>query len=232
MTRTTRLATAALPLVLVAATWLARTPCRSPRSGRSTPRRFTFDATAPFTIAIEARDFKETDSGIEYIGQPNQQMGDGGLIAQVTDTTTGEVVAVTDADWSVLVVQRAPLNPECVDDPDPDSTCESEAIDLPDGWADPGFDDTARDSATVWDEAAVDPKDGYFDIAWDDDARFVWGADLEVGAIGNQLNTARRMIASDTSPRMVSTNVAMGVSLLARPRSATVTRCPQCPKAS
>ncbi|MBH0053119.1 hypothetical protein I6E74_02910 [Salinibacterium sp. SWN139] len=37
------------------------------------------------TIVIEAKDFKETDSGIEYIGLANQQMGDGGLIAQVTD---------------------------------------------------------------------------------------------------------------------------------------------------
>lgn len=141
---------------------------------------FTFEASLPFTIAIEARDFTETASGIEYIGKPNQQVGDGGLIAQVTDTTTGEVVAVTGADWSVLVVQRAPLNLECADDPDPDSTCESEAIALPDGWADPGFDVTAWDPATVFDAAAVDPKDGYFDVAWDDDARFVWGSDLEV----------------------------------------------------
>ena len=30
---------------------------------------FTFEATYPFTIAIEAKDFKETDSGIEYIGE-------------------------------------------------------------------------------------------------------------------------------------------------------------------
>ncbi|MCB1028405.1 MAG: hypothetical protein KDB24_11675, partial [Microthrixaceae bacterium] len=31
---------------------------------------FTFEAAYPFTIAIEAKDFKETDSGIEYIGEP------------------------------------------------------------------------------------------------------------------------------------------------------------------
>ncbi|WP_307962187.1 hypothetical protein [Salinispora arenicola] len=60
---------------------------------------YTFDAQMPFTVSIEAMDFKETDSGIEYIGEPNQQMGDGGIIAQITDLATGEVVAATDADW-------------------------------------------------------------------------------------------------------------------------------------
>ena len=29
---------------------------------------FTFDASYPLAIAVEAKDFKETDSGIEYIG--------------------------------------------------------------------------------------------------------------------------------------------------------------------
>ena len=143
---------------------------------------FTFEATYPFTIAIEAKDFKETDSGIEYIGQPNQQMGDGGLIAQVTDTSTGEVVAATSADWSVLVVQRAPLNTECADDPDPDATCESESVETPSGWADADFDDTGWDAATEWTAAAVGPKDGYDEIGWDEQRR----VDLGLGPRGRQ----------------------------------------------
>ncbi len=141
---------------------------------------FTFEATYPFTIAIEAKDFKETDSGIEYIGQANQQIGDGGLIAQVTDTASGEVVAVTDAAWPVLVIHRAPLNPDCVEDPDPDATCEYEISETPAGWADLDFDDSGWDAATEWSAAAVDPKDGYFDISWNDGAQFIWGSDLEV----------------------------------------------------
>ena len=141
---------------------------------------FTFEAAYPFTIGIEAKDFKETDSGIEYIGQSNQQMGDGGLIAQVTDTSTGEVVATTSSDWSVLVVQRAPLNTECADDPDPDATCESESIDPPTGWADAGFDDSGWDAATEWTANAVSPKGGYDEISWDDSAELIWGSDLEV----------------------------------------------------
>ena len=141
---------------------------------------FTFEATYPFTLAIEAKDFKETDSGLEYIGENNQQMGDGGVIAQVTDTATGEVVAATDASWATLVVHQAPLNTECEDDADPDATCEFAIIETPSDWTAVDFDDSGWVDATVWSEAAVDPKIGYDDISWDVTAALVWGADLEV----------------------------------------------------
>ena len=59
------------------------TPITTERSFNA--ETITFTATYPLTIAIEAKDFKETDSGIEYIGERNQQMGDGGLIAQIKD---------------------------------------------------------------------------------------------------------------------------------------------------
>lgn len=141
---------------------------------------FTFEATYPFTVAIEAKDFKETDSGLEYIGESNQQMGDGGVIAQITDTATGEVVAATDASWATLVVHQAPLNPECEKDSDPDATCEFAVTETPSDWTTVGFDDSAWDTATVWSEAAVSPKDGYDEISWDVTAALVWGADLEI----------------------------------------------------
>lgn len=64
----------------------------------------TFEATYPLTIGLEAKDFTETNSGLEYIGEANQQMGDGGIIAHITDESTGEVVAVTNAEWTALVV--------------------------------------------------------------------------------------------------------------------------------
>ena len=51
------------------------TPITTERSFNA--ETITFTATYPLTIAIEAKDFKETDSGIEYIGERNQQMGDG-----------------------------------------------------------------------------------------------------------------------------------------------------------
>ena len=141
---------------------------------------FTFEATYPLTIAIEAKDFKETDSGIEYIGQQKQQMGDGGLIAQITDTTTGEVIAVTDGEWATLVIHRAPLNTDCEKDADPDATCQYEITTPPADWAEPGFDDSGWSTATVWSEADVSPKDGFDEIAWDPAADLIWGTDLEV----------------------------------------------------
>ncbi|MFM7536311.1 MAG: hypothetical protein ACKO91_11060 [Acidimicrobiales bacterium] len=48
-----------------------------------------------------------------YIGTPRQQIGHGGFIAQVTDTLTGKVVAVTDAGCRCQAIHSAPLDPGC-----------------------------------------------------------------------------------------------------------------------
>ena len=140
----------------------------------------TFTATYPLTIAIEAKDFKETDSGLEYIGERNQQMGDGGIIAQITDLSTGKVVAVTNSAWQVLVIHRAPLNPECEKAANPDTACRFERTDAPAGWTSADFDAGSWTPATEWSEGAVRPKDGYNRIQWHDSARLIWGSDLEV----------------------------------------------------
>jgi hypothetical protein len=140
----------------------------------------TFEAISPLTLAVEAKDFKETDSGIEYIGEGNQQMGDGGFILQVKDAATGVAVAATYGRWSTLVIHRAPLDKECERSADPDSECEYESSEAPAGWTEPAFDDAAWTPATVWGEADVSPKDGYDQIVWVPDAVLVWGTDLEV----------------------------------------------------
>lgn len=140
----------------------------------------TFEASLPMTVAVEAKDFKETDSGIEYIGLNNQQMGDGGIILQISSADTGEVVAASSGTWSVLPIHRAPLNTECERDADPDATCQFEIIDAPADWTAVGFDDSSWSSATVWSEADVSPKDGYDQISWDASAELIWGTDLEV----------------------------------------------------
>ena len=44
---------------------------------------FTFTAQRPFTIGLIAKDFKENDTGLEYIGSRRLQMGDGGVIVQI-----------------------------------------------------------------------------------------------------------------------------------------------------
>ena len=139
-----------------------------------------FEAAYPLTLAVEAKDFKETDSGIEYIGERNQQMGDGGFILQVIDDSTGEVVAVSDDSWTILAIHQAPLNTECEKDADADTTCESLILEAPEGWTMAEFDDAEWLPATIWSEADVSPKDGYDEIAWDESAQLVWGTDLEV----------------------------------------------------
>ena len=154
------------------------TPITTERSFNA--ETITFAATYPLTIAIEAKDFKETDSGLEYIGERNQQMGDGGIIAQITDLGTGKIVAVTNSGWQVLVIHRAPLNPECEKASNPDTACRFEKSEAPSGWAGAGFDASQWATATEWTEAAVRPKDGYNTIQWDDSAQLIWGSDLEV----------------------------------------------------
>ena len=154
------------------------TPFNTERSFNA--ERFTFSASAPFTLAIMARDYFETDSGLEYIGEPNQQRGDGGVIAQVTNLDTGEVVASTDSSWKLLVIHRAPLNESCVKDANPDETCESEISDAPSGWSGADFDDAGWSTPTVWSEAEVSPKDGYTQVDWDAAAKLIWGTDLHV----------------------------------------------------
>ena len=139
---------------------------------------FTFQASYPLTIGAISKDFKESDSGLEYIGTDRQQMGDGGLIVQVTDIATGEVVATSSAGWNGLVVHKAPTNPECVSSSVPDTDCKAIILDEPKGWADPGFDDTGWEPATVYTAEAVGAKDGYDDITWAPTAALIWSSSL------------------------------------------------------
>lgn len=142
----------------------------------------TFEAERPMTVAIRAMDFKEDDSGLEYIGTGRQQMGDGGLIAQFHDVETGEVLAVTDEGMRCLVVHRAPVDRSCEAEDDPvagEGACAFELTEEPEDWTAPGFDASDWPPATVHPARAVDPKGGYDAVEWSDAARLVWGPDLE-----------------------------------------------------
>ena len=139
----------------------------------------SFTAEYPLTIALMAKDYIENDSGLEYIGTDRQQIGDGGVIAQIVDLDNDKVVAVTDSSWKSFVTQTAPLNPECVTSSNPIVECSSRDVAAPDGWQGPTFDDSTWSTATVFGAAEVGPKEGYNDIAWDSSAQFVWGPDLK-----------------------------------------------------
>ena len=152
-------------------------PITQERSFNSQTLEFT--TTYPLTLAVVSRDYLDNASGLEYIGQSKQQIGDGGLIMQVREKASGRVVAVTSPQWRGLVVQSAPLNPDCAESSQPLVDCQSSAEAEPAGWTSPEFDDSAWPTATVYTPEQVQVKEGYEAISWDGSAQLIWGPDLK-----------------------------------------------------
>ena len=142
--------------------------------------RITFTASYPFTIAMVTKDFKQNDTGLEYIGTDRQQMGDGGFVAQFTDNSTGKVVAFTNSSWRGLVVHQAPLNVSCEKSKTPDIECTSRISAEPAGWSQTSFNDASWSSASTYSKEQVGVKDGYNDISWSSNAQIIWTSDLEI----------------------------------------------------
>jgi hypothetical protein len=142
---------------------------------------FEFVADRPFVIGLVAMDFKENDSGLEYIGTRRQQLGDGGVILQIKDQS-GKPVAFSNGEWQCLVVHSAPLDKSCESEANPvagEGACAFQATEEPAGWDQAGFDASGWQQATVYSEREVSPKDGYDRVDWIDEARLIWGPDLE-----------------------------------------------------
>lgn len=142
---------------------------------------FSFEAEKPFILGLVAKDFKENNTGLEYIGTPRQQMGDGGIILQIKDAF-GATVVVSNDSWRCQVIHTAPLDKSCENEDDPvagQAPCGFEVSEEPDGWDMSGFDASGWAPANVFTSAQVDPKFGYDEIAWDDSAQLIWGPDLE-----------------------------------------------------
>ncbi|PLW75767.1 PEBP family protein [Cohaesibacter celericrescens] len=142
---------------------------------------FQFETERPFVVGIVAKDFKENDTGLEYIGTRRQQMGDGGIIFQIKDAM-GADVAVSDDALKCLVIHSAPLDKSCAQESDPqagDGLCTFQALEAPVNWDQPGFDASDWPQAHVYSEQEVRPKDGYDKISWSSNAKLIWGPDLE-----------------------------------------------------
>ena len=142
--------------------------------------RITFTASYPFTIAMVTKDFKQNDTGLEYIGTDRQQIGDGGFVAQFTDTSTGKVVAYTNSSWRGLVIHQAPLNTSCEKSIKPEVECTSQIATEPSGWTQPAFSDSSWPAATVYSKEVVGVKDGYNNISWSSNAQLIWTSDLKI----------------------------------------------------
>lgn len=142
----------------------------------------TFDADYQLNLNFVLKDFKQNDTGLEYIGARNQQMGDGGFIMQLTDLSLGEVVAVSDEAWRCTVIHKAPLDKVCEQEDDPvagRAPCKFAASPEPEGWKMIAFDDSAWNDVTTHTAREVRPKGGYDTIQWDPRAQLIWSADLE-----------------------------------------------------
>lgn len=143
---------------------------------------FTFEASYPLQLNFIVKDYMKNDTGLEYIGTNRQQMGDGGFIAQFTNADTGELIAVTDANWSGLVIHTAPLDETCAKEANPvagQGPCGFTALAEPSGWKAASFDDSSWAKATVYTAQQVGPKEGYDEIHWNPAAKLIWGPDLK-----------------------------------------------------
>ncbi|MFT6579206.1 MAG: phosphatidylethanolamine-binding protein (PEBP) family uncharacterized protein [Zhongshania sp.] len=142
----------------------------------------TFSASYPIRLNLIIKDFKQNDTGLEYIGARNQQMGDGGFILQVTDTDTDKVIAVSNENWKCEVLHKAPLDKACESESHPvagEGACTFSSKEAPANWLLSSFDDLAWANAEEHSAAEVGPKDGYNQITWDGSAKLIWGEDLE-----------------------------------------------------
>lgn len=140
----------------------------------------TFTASYPLTIGLLAKDFTQDASGLEYIGTGRQQIGDGGIIAQVRDNKTGKTVAVTSGTWKALVLNKAPLNPACVTSASPLVDCTSSSKAAPANWSKTGASNVGWTNASVYTPAEVGVKDGYTTISWNPSAKLIWGSDIKL----------------------------------------------------
>ncbi|MBT5707083.1 PEBP family protein [bacterium] len=144
---------------------------------------FVFSGDYPLVLNFLVKDFKQNDSGLEYIGSRRQQIGDGGLIAQFTDAETGELIAATNSDWKCYVLHEAPLDPNCAGQRNPQAgvgPCGFLEREEPAGWKRASFDDSSWQSVSEFSEREVRPKDGYDRIQWDRSAKLIWSSDLKL----------------------------------------------------
>lgn len=141
---------------------------------------FTFNATLPAQLSVIMKDYKENDTGLEYIGSRRQQMGDGGFIAQFIDAKTNQVLAVSDENWRCTVIHQAPLNKSCDSSSTPEQTCKSKIDPEPNNWKSPTFDSSSWPHAFVHSSRTVRPHGDFSRYSWQPSAKFIWGADLEM----------------------------------------------------
>jgi len=141
-----------------------------------------FSASTPFILSFIVKDFKQNDTGLEYIGSRKQQMGDGGFITQIKALKSNKVMATSNAKMRCTVIHKAPLSSQCTTQKNPiagKGACKFSTSAEPSNWKLAAFDDSAWPQAIEYSAAAVRPKHGYDKISWDSKAKLIWSEDLE-----------------------------------------------------
>jgi len=141
---------------------------------------FSFDIALPATLSVIMKDFKENDTGLEYIGSRRQQIGDGGFAAQFTDAATGELLVVSTENWRCISIHQAPTNKSCERSSDPENDCATTMQAEPVNWKSADFDDSDWTETVVHSSQAVRPHGGYSSVSWQSDTKLIWTADLEM----------------------------------------------------
>jgi phosphatidylethanolamine-binding protein (PEBP) family uncharacterized protein len=167
-----------------------------------------FTATYPFEVGFIARDFIENESGLEYIGKSNQQIGDAGIIFQIREVNSKRIVSTSSSNWKSLIIQKAPLNVECVKSSSPLTDCRNLTIAIPTGWSTKVFKDGTWKNSTEFTPEEVGVKEGYFDYQWDPSAKLIWSSDLKLD------NTVllRNLITFNSKIESTSAQVPMKIS--------------------
>ncbi|AWF81955.1 hypothetical protein BTJ40_14600 [Microbulbifer sp. A4B17] len=142
----------------------------------------SFSAEPPFVLSFKIKDYKENNTGLEYIGTHRQQMGDGGFITQITNQDTGKVITTSDSAMRCIVIHKAPLSSSCTQESNPiagQGGCQFNTSQEPNDWKTASFDDSSWQQATEYSAHQVRPKDGYEQVEWNSKAKLIWTSDLE-----------------------------------------------------
>lgn len=175
----------------------------------------TFKASYPLTIGVMAKDYVENASGLEYIGKPNQQIGDAGIAFQISETSTGKLVDYSNSTWKVLVIDKAPLNQECVSSPDPLQDCKRKNISIPKSWMAASYKDGAWKAANQFSQEEVGVKEGYFDILWNEKTKLIWSSDLKLDntiLLRKKVLVPSEIVQKSSSLRLMSDDFTEGGS--------------------
>ena len=142
--------------------------------------KIKFSALYPLTVGLIAKDYTENASGLEYIGQGKQQIGDGGVILQIREVSSGKVVGYTTNNWKVFTTNTAPTNLSCEKSQNPLKECLHKDVASPEKWNTSTFDDSLWKTASAYSEDAVGVKEGYFNFKWNLKATLIWSSSLKL----------------------------------------------------